>query len=237
MLPPACRFFGALHLEPCKLLASICLELGQRALVGLTCMDRNCPEIYTKSTEQNLADTEAFIQHVRGLGSDLVQPVVTPRFVPTCTPALLAGLGKVAWDQAVLVQSHISESHDEVVSISCMMGCDVIAVCYTHQVAIMRNADPPGPTMLHQGGFAGQSLKRSVEEGCMPGQAVCQLGLLECSCCRHSCKSPCCGMLSDQAAQMQQLHRMRSLQSCLAGQHDQGRLWLVQVGLSEILLM
>ena len=115
-----CRFFGALHLEACKLLASICLELGQRALVGLVCMDRNSPDTYTKSTEQNLADTEAFIQHVRGLGSDLVQPVVTPRFVPTCTPELLAGLGEVAQGQAVLVQSHISESHDEVVSTGCI---------------------------------------------------------------------------------------------------------------------
>ena len=84
--------------------------------MGLVCMDRNSPDTYTKSTEQNLADTEAFIKHVRGLGSDLVQPVVTPRFVPTCTPELLAGLGEVAQGQAVLVQSHISESHDEVVS-------------------------------------------------------------------------------------------------------------------------
>ena len=128
MPPPACRFFGALHLEACKLLASTCLALGQRALVGLTCMDRNSPDTYTKSTERNLADTEAFIQHVRGLGSDLVQPVVTPRFVPTCTPALLAGLGQVAREQAVLVQSHISESHDEVVSMGCLTGRVLLVV-------------------------------------------------------------------------------------------------------------
>ena len=40
-------------------------QLGQRAFVGLTAMDRNSPSNYTKSTEANLADALAFIQYVR----------------------------------------------------------------------------------------------------------------------------------------------------------------------------
>jgi hypothetical protein len=33
--------------------------------VGLVCIDRNSKDFYTKSLEQNLHDTEAFIRHVR----------------------------------------------------------------------------------------------------------------------------------------------------------------------------
>ena len=41
-----------------------------------------------------------------------MHPVVTPRFVPSCTPALLQGLGRIAQRSACHVQSHISESLD-----------------------------------------------------------------------------------------------------------------------------
>ena len=48
----------------------------------------------------------------RGLSTALVHPVVTPRFVPSCTPALLQGLGGIAQRSACHLQSHISESLD-----------------------------------------------------------------------------------------------------------------------------
>ncbi len=50
----------------------------------------------------------------RALKTALVEPVITPRFVPSCTPELLKGLGKVAREHSVAIQSHISESLDEV---------------------------------------------------------------------------------------------------------------------------
>jgi len=43
-----------------------------------------------------------------------VSPVITPRFLPTCTKELLSGLGKLAAKHSVAVQSHLSESVDEV---------------------------------------------------------------------------------------------------------------------------
>ena len=48
----------------------------------------------------------------RALDSPLVQPVITPRFVPTCSPELLARLGALARQHNCHVQSHISESLD-----------------------------------------------------------------------------------------------------------------------------
>ncbi|CAJ1354079.1 unnamed protein product [Effrenium voratum] len=72
-----------------------------------------------EETEQSLQDTEDFIQYTqsRRTGSEapfLVQPVVTPRFLPTCTPKLLQGLGRLADKYGCIIQSHLSESIDEV---------------------------------------------------------------------------------------------------------------------------
>lgn len=44
----------------------------------------------------------------------LVEPVLTPRFVPTCSNELLSGLGKVAEENNFRIQSHMAESHDQV---------------------------------------------------------------------------------------------------------------------------
>jgi cytosine/adenosine deaminase-related metal-dependent hydrolase len=49
------------------------------------------------------------IREVDG-GLNLVQPIVTPRFVPACTDELLRGLAALAQEENVRVQSHCSES-------------------------------------------------------------------------------------------------------------------------------
>lgn len=41
------------------------VQAGMRAYVGKVCMDRNSKDFYVHSTGQNLADTEAFVEHVR----------------------------------------------------------------------------------------------------------------------------------------------------------------------------
>ncbi|KFP70421.1 Guanine deaminase, partial [Acanthisitta chloris] len=43
-----------------------------------------------------------------------VQPVITPRFGPSCTEDLLSALGDLARDRDLHVQSHISENEEEV---------------------------------------------------------------------------------------------------------------------------
>ena len=44
----------------------------------------------------------------------LVTPVITPRFVPSCTREMLQALGDLSRAQKLPVQSHLSESHGEV---------------------------------------------------------------------------------------------------------------------------
>jgi guanine deaminase len=115
-------YFATLDVEPCRILVDIAFKQGQRALVGKVCMDRNAPTDYCHSTEQNIRDTETLIAYIyqtagrrTSTGSlPLILPVITPRFIPTCTPQLLRALGDLAKVHSCHVTSHISESVDEV---------------------------------------------------------------------------------------------------------------------------
>jgi guanine deaminase len=109
-------YFATQHLEATKLLADICIAKGQRALVGKVVMDdpRSCPEYYRdQSPHSAVNDTRAVIDHIRNHeanGAGRVLPVVTPRFIPSCTDAALRGLGKLAAECDCHVQTHCSES-------------------------------------------------------------------------------------------------------------------------------
>lgn len=66
----------------------------------------------TLTLSDKVMSLEKHVTVRREMSSPLVQPVVTPRFVPTCTPELLSGLGALAAQHGCHVQSHISESLD-----------------------------------------------------------------------------------------------------------------------------
>ncbi|WP_018751218.1 guanine deaminase [Paenibacillus sanguinis] len=109
-------YFATVHKEASLLLAEICARQGQRALVGKVVMDdpAQTPEYYRDgSTHAALADTEEFIVAVQELAKTVKQgiyPVVTPRFIPSCTDEVLQGLGQLAAKYDAYVQSHCSES-------------------------------------------------------------------------------------------------------------------------------
>lgn len=107
-------YFATVHRDASALLARICLEKGQRALVGKVAMDdaQSCPDYYRDpSPEAAIADTRGFIADVRALPcNDRVLPVITPRFIPSCSDETLAGLGALAAECGCHVQTHCSES-------------------------------------------------------------------------------------------------------------------------------
>jgi len=111
-------YFGTLHRISSEELASVCYKLGQRALVGKVSMDRNGQQGYQENdTKAALEDADLFIRNLQaspGGQCGMIMPVLTPRFIPTCTPDLLRGLGELAKRYNCHVQSHISESLDEV---------------------------------------------------------------------------------------------------------------------------
>ncbi len=104
--------FSTLHKEATERLIELFKKSGLGAYVGKVNMDRNSPPFLTETTEDSLRDTEELIQKY-GEG-DLVKFIITPRFVPTCTPELMEGLGELAEKYDVPVQSHLSENHGEI---------------------------------------------------------------------------------------------------------------------------
>lgn len=109
-------YFATLHTESSVELARICLTQGQRALVGRVAMDdpSQCPDYYRDETAASAeAETRAFIRAVAELPGNTakrVLPVITPRFIPSCTNDLLKRLGTVARETGCHVQTHCSES-------------------------------------------------------------------------------------------------------------------------------
>jgi guanine deaminase len=109
-------FFATIHQEATRLLVDTCLAKGMRGLVGKVAMDdpASCPDYYRDvSAEAAIEGTAAFIDYVRGHDANhdgLVFPAITPRFIPSCTDALLEGLGELAEGCSCHVQTHCSES-------------------------------------------------------------------------------------------------------------------------------
>ncbi|WP_332651741.1 guanine deaminase [Lysinibacillus sp. 54212] len=109
-------YFATVHKEASILLAEICAKKGQRGLVGKVVMDNpeQTPSYYRDNdTRAALVDTEEFILAVKELGESVKQgvyPVVTPRFIPSCTTEGLQGLGELAAKYDTYIQSHCSES-------------------------------------------------------------------------------------------------------------------------------
>lgn len=111
-------YFTTIHPETAVLLAQEAAAQGQRALVGKVCMNINAPDNYCETTGQSVARTRQFVQDVTRLGSDLVKPVITPRFAISCDMQLMTELGKLAQENNLHVQSHISENEGEVQTVA-----------------------------------------------------------------------------------------------------------------------
>ncbi|XP_062307639.1 guanine deaminase [Osmerus eperlanus] len=108
-------YFATIHTDASLLLGQIANEFGQRALVGKVCMDRNdAVRHYKETPEESLDETNRFIRELLENKYPLVMPVVTPRFAPSCSPALLSHLGEIAQNNHLHIQSHISETKEEV---------------------------------------------------------------------------------------------------------------------------
>jgi guanine deaminase len=107
-------YFATIHGPASLRLAETCVALGQRALVGRVAMDDpdGCPDYYRDADAATaIKDTADFINAVRALpGNRLVEPAISPRFIPACSDAALAGLGQLAHETGAPVQTHCSES-------------------------------------------------------------------------------------------------------------------------------
>ncbi|KAF2712045.1 guanine deaminase [Pleomassaria siparia CBS 279.74] len=113
-----CAYYGTIHVPSTNLLADICLARGQRALVGRVCMNTDLsPEYYRDvSVEAATKDSKASIDYIRSIDpqGEIVLPIVTPRFAPSCTTECLTALGALAHEEKTHIQTHVSENKGEI---------------------------------------------------------------------------------------------------------------------------
>ena len=105
--------FGTVHTESTRVLMNLYQEAGMGALVGKVAMNRNCPDALCEDVDAAVEGNQMLIAEFNKPGS-LVRPIITPRFVPSCTPELLKACGQLATTYRLPVQSHLSENTSEI---------------------------------------------------------------------------------------------------------------------------
>ena len=109
--------FATIHTESTRLLMHLFQEAGMGAMVGKVGMNRNCPEGLLEKVEDMVKGYEELIAEFSmpdGQANPLVQPIITPRFIPSCTPEMLRACGQLAVKYQLPVQSHLSENKAEI---------------------------------------------------------------------------------------------------------------------------
>ena len=105
--------FATIHTDATRRLMSLFREAGMGALVGKVGMNRNCPA----TLQESVADYVSGMEELIAASDDadaLVRPIITPRFIPSCTPEMLRACGELAQRYALPVQSHLSENLSEI---------------------------------------------------------------------------------------------------------------------------
>lgn len=105
--------FGTMHTEATLLLMEKLEASGISAFVGKVNMDRNSPlNLCEKSAVQARETTQQWLE--KSAAFRFVKPILTPRFIPTCSDDMMAMLSELQKTYRLPVQSHLSENTGEI---------------------------------------------------------------------------------------------------------------------------
>lgn len=138
--------FATVHTEATFGLMQLLEESGLITFVGKVNMDRNAtPELCGNRQENILKETESWIQQSRQRFTRTM-PILTPRFIPSCTDALMEGLGKLREAYKMPMQSHLSENPAEVAWVKELVPA---AETYSHAYAASGMfGEPDNPAIM-----------------------------------------------------------------------------------------
>ncbi len=106
--------FATVHRESTILLMDMLEKAGLDTYVGKVNMDRDAPDgLRELSASMSAYDTFGWINKVNGR-YEHTRPILTPRFLPSCSDELLSELHEVQKAYGLPVQSHLSENPGEV---------------------------------------------------------------------------------------------------------------------------
>ncbi len=106
--------FATLHNEATIELMNQLEETGVITYVGKVNMDRNGGEnLEEKDAATSIQATREWLEQIQGKYVN-TKPILTPRFIPTCSDELMKELGKLSAEKELRIQSHLSENHSEI---------------------------------------------------------------------------------------------------------------------------
>jgi len=107
--------FSTIHVPSVIILMDLLESSGLMSMAGKVNMDRNCPD--TLKEQNASASLDATREWLALCSTDRytrTKPILTPRFIPSCSDELMQGLGLLRRDLNMPVQSHLSENRGEV---------------------------------------------------------------------------------------------------------------------------
>lgn len=106
--------FSSIHADATIRLMEIFDQAGLSAYIGKVNMDRNGGDNYQEeSADQSIQETLKVISACVQF-SDRIRPILTPRFIPTCSDELMGKIGQLAQERGLALQSHLNENLDEI---------------------------------------------------------------------------------------------------------------------------
>lgn len=105
--------FATCHAPSTENLMDMLEASGLVTMVGKVNMDRNCPpDLRETSAEASASDTVNWLERITGKYANTT-PILTPRFLPSCTDELMGRLRDIQAQYRLPVQSHLSENPSE----------------------------------------------------------------------------------------------------------------------------
>lgn len=107
--------FATLHTQAAEELMSLMEETGLISYVGRVNMDRDGGEnLCEKDAETALKEDEKWLDDLKIRNLSRTKPILTPRFIPSCSDELMRGIGQLARKYHLRIQSHLSENPEEI---------------------------------------------------------------------------------------------------------------------------
>ncbi len=108
----ACIFATA-HTDATILLMDLLEEAGLACMVGRVNMDRNCADdLREPDADASARETVRWLEETAGRYRH-VKPILTPRFIPSCSDELMLRIAELQKAYRLPVQSHLSENQGE----------------------------------------------------------------------------------------------------------------------------
>ena len=106
--------FATLHVEATEILMDLLESSGLETYVGKVNMDRNGgTELQEESAQTSARETRRWLKEIEGSYIH-TRPILTPRFIPSCSDSLMKELKKIQEEYHLPLQSHLSENPQEV---------------------------------------------------------------------------------------------------------------------------